>query len=85
MNDVRDIARWKGLLTKYVLTSSWYFSVFLDDRSPGLTYALQREELPFISCCYVTGVLDIGKGGRNSCKRQQFVQKKNFVFTKEFP
>lgn len=69
MNGVRDIARRKGsLLAKYVLASYWYLRVILEDRSPELTYALQREEVLLISCWDITSVFDIVRGRRNSCK-----------------
>lgn len=86
MNGVRDIGRWKGsLLAKYALASYWYFRVILEDRSPGLTYALQGEEVPFISCWDITSVLDIGRGRRNSCKWEQFVWKKPLCFHQGIP
>lgn len=69
MNSVRDIARWKGkLLARNMLSSCWYFRVNLEDVSPGLMDALQGKEVPFLRCCGISNVLDIGRARRNSCK-----------------
>lgn len=69
MNSVRDIARWKGnLLARYVHASYWYFRVIWEDLSPGLMDALQGKEVPFLRCCGISNVLDIGRARRNSCK-----------------
>lgn len=86
MNSVRDVGRWKGsLLAKYALASYWYFRVILEDRSPGLTYALQGEEVPFISCWDITSVLDIGGAEEIPANGSSLSGKSLCVFTKEFP
>jgi len=86
MNGERDVGRWKGsLLAKYVLASYWCFRVILEDRSPGLTHALQGEEMPFISCWGSADVLDIGRGRSNPANGSSLYEKSLCVFTKEFP
>ena len=87
LNSVRDIARWKGnILAMYVLSSYWCFRVILGDVSPGMMDALQGKEMPFVSCCGTSYVLDIGRARRNACKIVAVcVKKAPFVFTKEFP